>query len=417
MLNKFKAKALLLVCGFALTSSASHADDAPTGGDPRTRAFVLSGIVWESPGEGGKCEQMSEGGAQIFAKTLPASVQAQYATPDKAQALWRLEAERLGYRHVIVGETNNVEKRAKLPEGFDLSAPMTPARALEIAAYNGFPEGKGRATWSGKSIQYDSCTNPEDFQVLNKGLHPYTGTVAAGMNLDGKVSRSDYTGPDGTRGVDNQLWRAMGCVPTFMDEADPKNAKETLLSAQAPTAIVVRNLDDIANDPDVTVDIYGVREPIVRDARGKVIRGHTFTPVADRSLHASFKGRIEDGILTTEPGDLNVQVKEQIVDIHRSFRGARIRMTFKPDGTVEGGIYGYYSLASLWDYFVQRTQLSADFTRYSCPALHHAFNRLADGYRDPATGRYTAISSAFGFVGTHSFVAAPDKASGASEAS
>lgn len=409
MVNNFKAKLLLLACGCGLAYSASHAGDAPTGGDSRTRAFVLSNIVWEGPGEGGKCEQVSEGGAQIFARTLPPSEQAQYATPDKAQELWRLEAERLGYRHVIVGDTNNVSRKAKLPDGFDVSLPMTPARASEIAAYNGFPEGKGRATWSGKVIQYDSCTNPEDFPILAKGFRPYSGKIAAGMNLDGRVSGSDFTGPDGTKGVDNQLWRAMGCVPTFQDEAEPKNAKETLLSTQAPTAIVVRDLDDTRNDPDVTVDVHGVREPLLRDARGKVIRGSTFTPVDDRSLHATLKGSIVDGVLTTEPGDINVQLKEQIVEVHRAFRGARIRMVFKPDGTVEGGIYGYYTLSSLWDYFVQRTQLSADFTRYSCPGLYRAFNRLADGYRDPATGRFTAISSAFGFVGTHSFVVAADK--------
>src|SRR6185312_8730479 len=38
-----------------------------------------------------------------------------------------------------------------------------------------------------------------------------SGTVSYGMNLDGKIGANDFTSPDGEKGVDNQLFRVIGC--------------------------------------------------------------------------------------------------------------------------------------------------------------------------------------------------------------
>ncbi len=41
------------------------------------------------------------------------------------------------------------------------------------------------------------------------------GKTAIGMNLDGKVGPNDFTSPEGEPGIDNQLFRAIGCVDGF----------------------------------------------------------------------------------------------------------------------------------------------------------------------------------------------------------
>src|SRR4051812_8991219 len=39
--------------------------------------------------------------------------------------------------------------------------------------------------------------------------------TSIGLNLDGKAGPSDFTSPDGEKGIDNQLYRVLGCVAHF----------------------------------------------------------------------------------------------------------------------------------------------------------------------------------------------------------
>ena len=42
------------------------------------------------------------------------------------------------------------------------------------------------------------------------------GPAGYGFNLDGKVTDEDFTNPEtGERGIDNQLWRAVGCTHNY----------------------------------------------------------------------------------------------------------------------------------------------------------------------------------------------------------
>jgi hypothetical protein len=384
------------------------AADAPTGGDKRVRAFVLSTLYMVGAGEAGSCPAMAESSLDLFASTLPPEERAKYANTAENQGLVRLMYERLGFQRVGIGVKR--DRQAKLPPGFDPSLPMTLERAREIGAYNGFPKGKGRPAWSGMEVVYTSCSDPQDFPQLDKGHQLYDGKVAAGMDLDGKVGRDDFVGRDGATGIDNQVWRVMGCIKAFRDESLPENARAAVLSAGAPTIIEISDLDDIGNDPDVTVHIHAAAEPLSRNGTGGVLSGVTFTPQRDPRLTTSVHGRIVDGVLLTDPVDLRLRFKEQaVLDTVREFRGARIRAVFKPDGSIEGSLNGYYTLASLWEYIEQRTQESSVAGSYSCPAVYKALNRHADGYRDPKTGRYTAISSSYNFLGVRAFVTQPSQ--------
>jgi len=41
------------------------------------------------------------------------------------------------------------------------------------------------------------------------------GPTALGLNLDGKVGPNDFSSPSGERGIDNQLYRALGCIKNY----------------------------------------------------------------------------------------------------------------------------------------------------------------------------------------------------------
>ena len=394
-----------------LLSGLLIAADSPTGGEPGVTAFVLSNIYAASPGEAGTCPVMGTDDLVQFYKSLPAAEQAKYSDPGKPGVLAQDKRQKLelamnrhyGFRILFPGGKRTGLFAPKLPPSFKPGTVPTPEQALEIAALNNFPKGRGRLAFSNHVIVYTACSNPEDFPMLGMEHRLYEGKVAAGMNLDGKTSREDFTGLDGTKGVDNQLWRAIGCLRPFREGAVPAYAKKTFMSAIAPTLIELRGVDDPKNDADVEVVIYASISPVIRDGRGDALAGASFDVERDPKMTTVTKGRIVNGTLTTDPADIRVHFREQIVDAPREFRGARIRATLKEDGTIEGGIYGYYTLASYWSGVEQMTQNGANLSSISCPGIYRAVNRLADGYPDPKTGRNTAISAAFNFHGVRAF--------------
>jgi len=363
------------------------AADTPTGGEPGVRAFVLTNIFFAAPEEEGTCTPLADGGVESFYNSLPADEQAAFADPAKRRQLEHLMKERLGF------------KATRMPPG----AENDPDAIRQAAAAAGFPAGKGRTAFANKRISYDSCTDPLDFMQLAKGYRHYDGKIAEGANLDGKHKRNDFRSAAGEPGIDNQVWRALGCTKAFRDAGDRKAARQVLMSARAPTLIELRGVDDLRNDPDVTVNVMAGSDALARDARGGPLLWSSFATDPDPALRATTKGRIVDGVLTTDPVDMRLNYKEQIIDAPRDLRGARISMTLKPDGSVDGRIYGYYTLSSLYASIEQMSQDGASASGISCPGVYKAIHDLADGYPDRKTGRKTAISSALGFVGVPAF--------------
>lgn len=390
------AASLVLVAGM------STAADAPTGARPDVHAFVLSNIWFASPGEPANALPLNDGGVEIFYKSLSPEEQAKYATSDKRQALEQEMARRLGFKIAAPG-------RSKTPAGIVPGAMLTPEQALEIGALNGFPKGRGKPTYQNRTAAYTSCTNPEDFPALAEGFRTYDGPVAMGMNLDGKVTREDFVGPNGEKGVDNQLWRAFGRVKVFRESGNEAIAKKSFMSMGAPTIVEISDVDDMRNDPQVTVKVYASSDAVTRDPRGQALQRVSYTIIPDRQLQSTTTGSIRDGVLMTEPVDLLLQYKEQIVDSPREIRAARIRAEIREDGSIEGELMGYYSLASIWDLIEQMTQAGANSNQISCPGLRRALDEVADGYMDPKTKKYTAISAAMKFVGVRAFAVMPEQ--------
>lgn len=389
----------LLVAGAGLLNGAAPPPGA-------SYSFVLGNIYLANGGEKDQCPAPSDGGVEIFFKSLPEAERAPYAQADrpaeisseKRAALERMMAARLGMRSLWVAKAPN------LPAGYTAGSVPTDDQLRKIAELNGFPKGKAKLAFQNRRVDYNSCTHPADFPMLADGMRTYDGPVAAGMNLDGKSGKGDFTGPDGTGGVDNELWRVTGCVKALRESSDPETARRTLISALAPTLITLEGVDDLRNDPEVVVHVRASIDPVVRDGRGQLLARATFTADPDPSLSSVGRGRIVDGILTSDPFDLVLAYKEQIIDAPRELRGVRIQATLKPDGTIEGGLYGYQLISSVYRSIEQMTQAGANANGLSCPAMHKALATYADGYPDRRTGRPAAISAAYHFFGTKAFV-------------
>ena len=80
-----------------------------------------------------------------------------------------------------------------------------------------FPDnGKGRAL-ADPQLQREvqnwfPTTAPDYFKFREP-----QGPNALGLNLDGKVDSDDFTSPEGVPGIDNQLYRVLGCINSYRD--------------------------------------------------------------------------------------------------------------------------------------------------------------------------------------------------------
>ena len=232
-------------------------------------------------------------------------------------------------------------------------------------------------------------------------FHEATGGVSYGMNLDGKIGPNDFTSPDGEPGIDNQLFRALGCIIGFRGPDgveyifEPKEIRDSRFNR---TMIELTGVDDLTNDNDVTVTVYRGLDRLLTDATGNQVM-----PGGSQRIDARFgkkfikrlHGKIVDGVLTTEPVD-ELVLPWTTLDAPptETIRDARFRLKLTPT-SAEGLIGGYADVDSWY-----RLMLRNDSTHHlsngqiSGISLYKAMRRLADAHPDPKTGAMTAISAA-----------------------
>jgi hypothetical protein len=130
------------------------------------------------------------------------SADAQNAAPPELPAI--VKDGKIGFvlthRYWAVHQTP--EGKVECPKGFN-DGPREQFKAL-------FPEDGTKRTLLETQLmregrQWFPTTSEESFTYIDAG-----GKVSYGMDLDGKVKDSDFTSPDGVKGIDNQMYRAMG---------------------------------------------------------------------------------------------------------------------------------------------------------------------------------------------------------------
>ena len=269
---------------------------------------------------------------------------------------------------------------------------------------------------------HNVCTTPTEFmgpEYLDPNFRTITHTgTAPGMNLDNddgsgaapaNVCRHDnFTSPGGTKGIDNQWWRLMGCVKYYRPGGDiEKTALSIIRNGEVSIMLEVTGVDDMRNDPEVEVGFYSSSEPVQTDGSGAVMSGTSLMVHENKRFHAIARGRIENGVLTTEPADVHLQDKALIIDNEWFLKAARLRLEIAPDGTAKGMLAGYYDVETFYNYIRQSHVATSVNGGYTCPSLYLALHRLADGFPDAKTGECTAISTAFVLEAVPGFVIHP----------
>ncbi|GLR90991.1 hypothetical protein [Bradyrhizobium iriomotense] len=237
------------------------------------------------------------------------------------------------------------------------------------------------------------------------------GKIAIGMNLDGKAKDNDFTSPDGEQGIDNQLYRAIGCIQAYrVDGLDRVTINRSLLrEPQDRILIEISGVDSLSNDDDVAVRSYRGLDPLRQNATGALPGGTQHIDERwGKFTQTTWKGRIVNGVLLTEPADWTIpDTRNNDATSSLTLKAYRFRLRLAPE-RAEGLMAGYVDI----DEFVRHlNQVRSTFTQgvehYAPSAsFYRAMRRLADGYLDK-TGEMTAVSSAFEVKFTQVYIVHP----------
>ena len=331
------------------------------------------------------------------------------AAGEQANAADALRDGRIGYvmteRRWAVYETEG--GKTECPHGFNLGPREQFALMFPKANGKVYTELESHLKFEGGAFHDLGSKEPFPF-------YDAQGTISYGLNLDGKVGPNDFQSPEGVKGVDNQLYRAIGCigayrlngVVSFFDTNDMyKNAYNRWM-------IELTGVDDLINDNDVTVTTYRGLDDLQRDGTGAAFAPGATQEIDVRwgqSFVSQLKGKIVDGVLTTEPIDTLKWPNSQpgVASGYYMIRGARLQLNLTQQ-VAKGFLAGYadvegfsHQLNTNWATHHQ------SYGQLSAPSLHRALRRLADGYPDPKTGVNTAISSAVELTLTQAFFVHP----------
>ncbi|HEY6644814.1 hypothetical protein [Povalibacter sp.] len=319
-----------------------------------------------------------------------------------------LKNGRIGY--VLTTKNWGVYQNAdnsECPQGFN-DGPREQFKKL-------FPEGKKRsiveAQLAREGEQWHPTTQPESLKFLEAG-----GKVTYGLNLDGKIGPEDFSSPEGEPGVDNQLFRAIGCIGHYRVDGTIHHFENLFMRSYDDMRIVLElsDVDNLKNDDDVTVTTYRGSDGLLQDATGE-----GFIPGGTQRIDMRFgkdyiysmKGKIVDGVLKTQPADRVMLPWASTFGAtgHHVIRGFQLQLNLDTK-TATGLMAGYVDVNAF------RHQLNTTWSTHhhsygqlSSPSLYKAMSRLADGYPDPKTGKNTAISSAITVKFVQTYVVHPEE--------
>lgn len=252
---------------------------------------------------------------------------------------------------------------------------------------------------------WNPTTEPEPKLLFKEAQ----GTTAIGMNLDGKVGPHDFTSPDGEQGIDNQMYRVLGCVDNYRgpDGSYRHFIQDYMRKFNYNRFLVeLSQVDDLSNDDDVTVTLYRGKDPLLVDTLGAYSPGSTqrIDFRWGKSFIYQLKGKIRDGVLTTEPSDVTFPESQARGVPYLSVRGWRVKLKLTPE-SADGLMAGYTDIERYYNSLGQNW--STHHRSYGAEPMtseYRSMRKHADGYPDPKTGENTAISMAWQIKFVQAFI-------------
>lgn len=272
----------------------------------------------------------------------------------------------------------------------------------------------------------DACKDPHAWP--DPGHILFAGNASVnGIDLDGKTSlaqaggqcaHDDFTGADGTRGIDNQHWRLMGCVAGYRPDGLFDRLFDTgnpILENGYSTLLELKLVEGTRENGKVEARLFTSGGPVTKDANGKVVRNMSQLVHEDPMYHSQpFPGEIKDGVLSAGPVDAKLKFKVQAIDNHYYFRDLRIKANILADGSIDGVLAGYWDIENVFNFLtevyigpIHLGRAAANNIGYMCSGVYHALPKVADGHPDE-NGNCTSMSTVIKFAAVPAFVIKQD---------
>lgn len=261
------------------------------------------------------------------------------------------------------------------------------------------------------------CMHPElwgpdpHYRSVEGSDIPVWGIPLGGVESFGSNPDLRFPSMEGEEQIENQFYRAVGCLPSFQSRGQSNHFAIGMLTGSWGIVISLSDVDDINNDDYVEVGIYANGDPIQVSPSRDPLSYATYAIKEDPRFHAFTHGRIEGGVLTTEPVDILILNEVNQMYIERPLHDARLRMTLSQEGVLEGYISGYSPVEELYDFqFGYRSAYAPEggelrpgqpqgsangaalVLGHTCHGVYHGLYEHADGHPDPETGQFTSIT-------------------------
>jgi hypothetical protein len=301
-------------------------------------------------------------------------------------------------------QTKNLN--ADCPQGLNGYGPRETFKALY--PNGGTVEGTQLAREALRAFPQDA--KPKFPYILAKGK------IALGLNLDGKVGPNDFTSPEGEKGIDNNLYKVLGCNANFRSPEGQlqlfAGEKEVRDSTYGRTMIELTNVDSLVDDDDVDVTIYRGRDPLLLDASGdKIAAGGTqrIDVKYGKPFIQHLHGKIVGGVLITEPIKDGLWpwsiYNEAPADL--KIHDMRFRMKLTPS-SADGLLAGYTDVESWYHWVTGWSSHHLAYGQLDPAEFYWALHDNADAYPDQ-DGHNTAISSAITVNMAQVYIIHPDE--------
>ncbi len=229
--------------------------------------------------------------------------------------------------------------------------------------------------------------------------------VAAGFDLDGRVSTAsdalgcrqvDFTSPDGTPGVDNQLARLLPIVDGMTGGALDGAIQGALNNGQLLVALSIEGADDPTDDPCVTLVVERVGGMPFVGSDMLVDQGQTYDLLREERA-TRVDATLTGGVVEAGPFTLPLPIAVIDVRMVLNLYNARFRARLREDGGMEGLVGGGMSVA----------EFAQDVMRFGIPmeqmsSINTALRVFAD--LAPVEGRCTQVSAGITFDARLAFV-------------
>jgi hypothetical protein len=261
------------------------------------------------------------------------------------------------------------------------------------------PRRKDTALLDGKPV---AALNYPDLVVQDPNIETYGGKDAYGFDLGGH-GENRFIDPETKEVVDNQVWRAVGCLQSFQATPPALPYSETapwgtMLDSSPAFAIQISG-DDLSKDGPVTITLDRTLRHLERDAAGGIRSGVSYVLDPSPRSHNVLSGEIKDGVLSVKSGSIYL-VGDMPFYPQIDLSNAHMRIHSEQGGKLVG-YWGGYADWHAWVYtFTARPGAGADSI-----GIYWALKKLADADPDPKTHENRKISMTWRLEAVPAFLA------------